>query len=108
MLGSGITFADYLLTKRLKVNVSAGNIFWPDYVFSSDYQLMPLHEVEQFVKENRHLPEVPSEKELKENGLDVVEMDALLLKKIEELTLYVIELEKQINGLKTEMKKGEE
>ena len=69
---------------------------------------MPLQAIEQFVKENRHLPEVPSEKELKENGLDMVEMDALLLKKIEELTLYVIELEKQINGLKTEMKKGGE
>lgn len=65
-----------------------------DYVFNSDYELMPLPEVEKFVKENKHLPEIPSAAEVKENGLSVGEMQNKLLQKIEELTLYVIELQK--------------
>ncbi|MDR2980380.1 MAG: hypothetical protein LBV02_08090 [Bacteroidales bacterium] len=64
---------------------------------------MPLQEVERFMKANRHLPEIPSEQEILENGLDVAEMNALLLKKVEELTLYIIELEKRV----TEVEKKE-
>ena len=58
------------------------------------------------MKTNRHLPDIPSEKEVIENGLDVAEMDALLLKKVEELTLYIIDLEKRI--IELESKKGGE
>lgn len=65
-----------------------------DYVFNSDYSLMPLPEVEKFVKENKHLPEIPSANEVQKNGLSVGEMQNKLLQKIEELTLYVIELQK--------------
>jgi hypothetical protein len=72
----------------------------PDYVFKTDYKLMPLHEVEKFVNINRHLPEVPSEKEFKENGMNMAEMNAMLLKKVEELTLYMIEMKKEIEILK--------
>lgn len=61
-----------------------------------------------FVKENRHLPDIPSEKELRETGLDLAEMDGLLLKKIEEMTLYVIELEKEVKALRSEVKRGGE
>jgi hypothetical protein len=57
---------------------------------------MPLAEVETFIKENQHLPDIPSEDEIKASGIDVAQMNALLLKKIEELTLYVIELEKKL------------
>jgi hypothetical protein len=67
----------------------------PDYVFKPDYQLMSLDKVEDFVKQNQHLPEVPSEKEFKKDGMNMAEMNALLLKKVEELTLYVIEQSKQ-------------
>lgn len=67
-----------------------------DYVFSPEYKLMPLFEVEKFVKINRHLPEIPSAAEVKENGLSMGEMQNKLLQKIEELTLYVIEQQKQI------------
>lgn len=73
---------------------------WADHVFDEDYPLMPLDELEQFVKENHHLPHVPDEKEVEKEGIDVVKTDALLLEKIEELSLYVIELNKELNALK--------
>lgn len=69
---------------------------WNDHVFYPTYDLMPLEKVESFVNENHHLPEVPSEKEVLENGVNVGEMEALLLKKVEELTLYIIEQNKQL------------
>ena len=65
-----------------------------DFVFSPDYSLMPLHKVEAFVKTNKHLPEILSAAEVKEKGLNMGEMQNKLLQKIEELTLYVIELQK--------------
>jgi hypothetical protein len=73
---------------------------WADYVFNDDYQLTPLSEVEKFIKENKHLEGIPSEKEIVENGLSVGEMNKQLMKKVEELTLYVIQLQKQVNELK--------
>lgn len=73
---------------------------WPDYVFTEKYGLMELDEVESYIKENSHLPNVPSAKEVEENGIDLGKMDAVLLQKIEELTLYVIELKKEIEVLK--------
>jgi hypothetical protein len=78
---------------------------WPDYVFEEKYPLLPLPELSQFVKSNKHLPEIPTEKEVSENGLDLGDMNALLLKKIEELTLYVIDLQKQVDELKKDSKK---
>ncbi len=71
---------------------------WPDYVFNKDYELRTLEEVETFVKANNHLPDVPSEKEVKENGIDVAEMESVLLRKIEELTLYIIDQNKTIKS----------
>jgi len=71
-----------------------------DHVFNTNYKLMSLHELDVFIKANKHLPEVPSAAEFKENGYSVGEMDDLLLRKIEELTLYIIELEKEIQELK--------
>lgn len=80
--------------KRLKVTQSPGN--WPDYVFQPTFRLRPLSEVEAFVNTNKHLPEVPSAIEVQKSGLDVGDMSAILLKKIEELTLYTIDQEKRI------------
>lgn len=88
-----------ILTERLKVAIKGtGN--WSDYVFASNYNLMNLKQVETFINENNHLPNIPSAEDMVENGLDVAEMDALLLSKIEELTLYVIQLQKEIDALK--------
>lgn len=68
---------------------------WSDFVFADNYKLMPLEELEKVVKKSRHLPGIPSEKEVAENGVSLGEMQAKLLQKIEELTLYVIELKKE-------------
>ena len=67
---------------------------WPDFVFDQDYSLKPLHEVEQFVRTNKHLPGIPSAAQVEEKGLSMGEMHNKLLLKIEELTLYIIELQK--------------
>jgi hypothetical protein len=84
------------LFKSLYVNISAN--VWPDYVFESDYRLMPTIELEAYIKKHKHLPEVPSAKEIEEKGMSVEDMNVLLLKKVEELTLRVIDLEKRINS----------
>lgn len=68
---------------------------WSDYVFKKDYRLAPLSEVEAYIDQNQHLPEIPSEQEMIKNGLDVSEMNKLLMKKVEELTLYAIENEQK-------------
>lgn len=77
-----------------KVRVDQQN--WADYVFDPAYQLPTLKEVEDFIKRNKHLPDVPSAKEVKKNGIDLGDNQAVLLKKIEELTLYLIQQNKKI------------
>jgi len=78
-----------------------------DYVFEKNYKLLSLDELESFIKINKHLPDVPSAEEFKTNGYQVGEMDEMLLRKIEELTLYIIDLEKQVKELKeTDLKGG--
>ena len=75
---------------------------WADFVFEDDYNLMSLAEIEQYVKQHRHLPEIPSAKEVEENGIGLGEMNALLLQKIEEMTLHMIELEKRLEELENQ------
>lgn len=82
--------------KELKVDIT----FPADYVFDDNYKLLPLEKVMEYVLINKHLPEIPSAKEIKENGLNLGEMQNKLLQKIEELTLYIIEQQKQIEELK--------
>ena len=68
---------------------------WSDFVFGIDYELRTLEEVEKHINAKGHLPEIPSEAEVTENGINLGEMNAKLLQKIEELTLYLIEQNKQ-------------
>lgn len=68
---------------------------WPDYVFESDYGLMPLSQIDAYIKENGHLPETPTAADVASGGVGLGEMSATLLKKVEELTLHVIDLEKR-------------
>jgi hypothetical protein len=75
---------------------------WSDFVFNCDYKLKDLEEVEIFINKNKRLPDIPSEKDVIENGVNLGEMDAKLLQKIEELTLYVIEMNKRVNTLESE------
>lgn len=111
-------------THKLAVNgsihsteVKVDLIGWPDYVFDKDYSLLSLVEIEKYIEENLHLPEMPSAKEVEKEGINLGEMNAKLLQKIEELTLHLIEqskrsdkqdklneeLQKQINHLKSKL-----
>jgi hypothetical protein len=89
-----------IMAERVKVAVKGTND-WSDKVFDEEYKLNSLEFVEKYIKENKHLPDIPSAEEVVKEGVDVQKMDALLLQKIEELTLYVIELKKEINNLKS-------
>ncbi|MFT5890260.1 MAG: hypothetical protein ACI9Y7_000350 [Dokdonia sp.] len=103
------SFIDGADTYRLSVNgkIRAHGVkvytTWADYVFKDDYILKPLEEVEDFIKQNGHLPNVPSEAEVLENGIELGAMNAKLLEKIEELTLYLIEQQKEIQILKSKI-----
>lgn len=102
-IGIGTQNPDMLLTvngiihaKEIKLNLT---IPVPDYVFHKEYNLIPIYELEDFIKINRHLPDVPSSEKFIENGIYLAEMDLLLLKKIEELTLYLIEQNDRLNQI---------
>ena len=81
---------------------------WPGYIFAADYILMPLNEVAAYIAANGHLPEVPSSEEVAANGINLGASQVLLLKKIEELTLYMIAMEKENEALKERVRKMEE
>jgi len=82
--------------KTIEVTIAG----WPDYVFEDEYSLMPLDQVEKFIEEKGHLPRVPSQKDLEEGGLDLAKMNALLMEKVEELTLHTIRQQKEIDQLR--------
>ncbi len=73
---------------------------WPDFVFAADYRLMPLPEVEAYIQTEGHLPDIPSATEVEANGVSLGQTQALLLQKVEELTLYMIEMDKENEALK--------
>lgn len=81
----------------------AGVDRWQDCVFNPDYDLLPLEEVKSFIDQNKHLPHVPSEKSIKENGYTAHEMNMIFMQKIEELTLYTISLNETIKEMKKEL-----
>lgn len=86
--------------KSIKIN--NWTIDAPDYVFEPGYKLTSLHETELFVSKNKHLPEIPSAAQMKNNGIDLAEMNMKLLQKVEELTLHAIEQNKRIEKLETQ------
>lgn len=85
-----------------EIVVTAQN--WADFVFASDYKLPKLQDVEKYYLANKHLPEIPSEKEVIDNGINVADMNKLLLKKVEELTIYLVQQQKEIEALKNKIK----
>jgi hypothetical protein len=105
-IGIGTTSPAYKLA--VKGTIGCGEIKvenvsnWADFVFEPDYNLRSIEEVESYIKENKHLPDIPSEKEVKEEGISVGEMNTKLLQKIEEQMLYIIELEKRIEKLEND------
>lgn len=101
-IGTLTTDATYLLSVKGKIRAEEIRVQtgWADFVFKPEYKLLSLSELESYIKENGHLPEIPSEQEVTENGVELGNISAKLLQKIEELTLYVIEQQKEINYLK--------
>jgi hypothetical protein len=89
-----------LLTEEIRVALPTT---WADYVFAKDYDLKPLSEVEEFIAQNNHLPNVPSAAQIKEEGINVAQMARIQQEKIEELTLYIIAQNKRIEALEAKM-----
>lgn len=98
MEGCKLAVNGTIRAKEIKVNTN-----WYDFVFDNDYQLMPLKQVEVYIKAHKHLPEIPSAKEVEENGVSLGEMQGRLLQKIEELTLHMIEMEKENEKMKAKI-----
>jgi hypothetical protein len=94
--GAKVAVAGKVVCKEIEVTLTG----LPDFVFNKDYKLMSLYDVENFVNTNKHLPGVPSESEVVENGLNLGDMNATLLQKVEELTLYMIQMQKENDALK--------
>lgn len=94
-----LTVNGLIHAKEVKVDAD----IWPDYVFNDNYDFLSLAETEKYIKANKHLPEIPSAIQVKEEGIALGEMNARLLKKIEELTLHLIRQEKEMMVLKKEV-----
>lgn len=102
-VGIGVDNPTYKLTVNGAIGARQVKVTqeqWADYVFHPNYKLPLLATVEQFIKDHGHLPDIPSEKEVLENGIDLGEINRLYLQKIEELTLYIIDLQQQVDILK--------
>lgn len=93
--GYKLAVAGNMIAEQVKVKLQSG---WPDYVFTDDYALPPLAEVAAYIKANKHLPEIPAAEEIAREGLDVGQMNKRLLKKVEELTLYIIAQQQEIKA----------
>lgn len=96
--GNGLTVMGRVATGEILVNS-----VWADYVFDDDYALMPIESVEKYIRENRHLPDIPTAKEVAANGVSLGDSHAALLRKVEELTLYIIDQNKTIKEMKEQI-----
>ena len=102
---SGYKFAvdGKMICEEVKVKLASSG--WPDYVFDTKYRLQSLSEVEKFINANKHLPNIPSAAEVEKNGIELGDMQKRMMEKIEELTLYIISLKKEIDVLKVNNEK---
>ncbi len=107
-LGIGTTTPDSKLTVKGKIHAEEVKVDLsvpgPDYVFANDYKLTSLKQLQQYINTNKHLPNIPSAKEMEANGVDLGVMNMKLLEKIEELTLYTIDQEKKLGAQETQLK----
>ena len=104
-LGIGTSTPTYKLdvigtirAREVKVDLNGA-----DFVFDKNYKLIPIDKLEEFIKENKHLPEIASEKEMKENGTNLGNLNSKLLQKVEEMTLYMIQQNKKIEQQNQEL-----
>ena len=91
-----------ILTEEVTVNLSEN---WPDYVFEEQYDLLSLDRLENYIRNHGHLPDVPDAGEINENGLNLGKMESVLLKKVEELTLYIIDQENRLSAVESKIQK---
>ncbi len=96
-----LTVAGKIRSREVEVMINAG----ADFVFDNNYPIKTIEELDTFIKKHKHLPEVPSAKEMEKNGIDLGEMNIILLQKIEELTLYIIDQNKKIIKLEGDISK---
>jgi len=106
--GNGVVNAKKIYADDITVALNTMNCYWYDHVFASEYKLCSLKELEQFIRENKHLPEIPSAQEVEKNGINLGEMQGKLLLKVEELTLYLIEQQKLIEELQKHLSELED
>lgn len=97
---SKLTVAGDIHSRKVKVTINAG----ADFVFEDDYDLKKLEDLQKYIQQHKHLPEIPSAKEMETNGVELGEMNIKLLQKVEELTLYLIEQNRKIELLKKEIR----
>lgn len=106
-VGIGTTIPDCPLTVNGTIHATEVNITMnvplPDYVFEPNYNLISIGNLQTFIKKNGHLPDVPSAEEVKNGGLDMAKMQVVLLRKVEELTLYIIDQQKELTALKNQL-----
>lgn len=86
-----------LYAREIKVNL---NQLWPDYVFAENYELMPLDELKEYISVNNHLPNIPAAREMEETGINVAQSNVMLMEKVEELTLYMLQMKEQLDAQK--------
>ena len=96
--GYKVSVAGKVMCEELRVQLRAS---WPDYVFKKNYKLLPLAELKKFIEKNNHLPNIPKASVIEKEGMEVGDMQKKLMEKVEELTLYILDLQKQIDELKT-------
>lgn len=99
--GTAASFSEGIVTKKITVTQEG----WSDFVFNKEYRLRSLQDVETYIKTHHHLPDVPSAQEVEEKGISIGDNQALLLQKIEELTLYLLEQNKKITTLEQDIRK---
>jgi hypothetical protein len=100
-VGYSLSVDGKIIAEEVKVQLSTS---WPDYVFADDYRLMPIEDLEKSIRQNKHLPNIPSAADVTaEKGIQLGEMNRKLLEKVEELTLYIIQLKKENNSLESRL-----
>ncbi len=102
--GYSLSVDGKIIAEEVKVQLSTS---WPDYVFGKNYKLMPLDELEESINKNKHLPNIPSAAEVEKDGISLGDMNKRLMEKVEELTLYIIDLNKKNNALAEKVEKLE-
>ena len=103
-VGYNLSVAGKIIAEEVKIQLKAS---WPDYVFGDKYKLMPIEDLEKSIRQNKHLPNIPSAAEVEKDGISLGDMNKRLIEKVEELTLYIIELKNENKAMSERISKLE-